>query len=199
MKNFIRIACVGDSITFGDGAQNPKTESYPAQLSALLSEEFKVKNFGIPGATALRRADRPYLKNLTFHFARYFQPNLIILNLGINDIKPRNWIHKQNFVADYTTLITAFQKLSSRPQIFICYPTPVFFNSFGVDPAIVPTELIPLIDTVIQNNNAILLDLNTPLKVKNELFADGVHPNAQGYTLIAQTVFKGLRPYLSKT
>src|SRR5690349_13172296 len=42
-----KIACVGDSITFGYGLGDPNTESYPAQLAQRLGSAHTVQNFGV--------------------------------------------------------------------------------------------------------------------------------------------------------
>lgn len=45
----IKVACVGESLTYGAG----HTESaYPLVLQSLLGEEYEVKNFGAGGRTA---------------------------------------------------------------------------------------------------------------------------------------------------
>mgnify|MGYP000729126583 CR=1 FL=1 len=54
-KSPIKVACIGNSITFGTGTENPQTESYPAQLQQLLGHNYIVGNFGKPGATLLKR------------------------------------------------------------------------------------------------------------------------------------------------
>ncbi len=54
-----KIACVGDSITFGSGIPNREKLSYPAQLSALLGDDYEVRNFGVSGATMLENGDKP--------------------------------------------------------------------------------------------------------------------------------------------
>ena len=39
-KSPIKVACIGNSITFGTGTENPQTESYPAQLQQLLGHNY---------------------------------------------------------------------------------------------------------------------------------------------------------------
>jgi len=59
-----KIACVGDSITYGAGIPNRMTGSYPAQLHQMLQpydDQWEVRNFGVSGATLLRRGDLPYV------------------------------------------------------------------------------------------------------------------------------------------
>ena len=58
----IRVACVGNSITYGSGIKNRDKDSYPAQLQRLLGDEYEVVNFGRGGRTGLSKGDRPYIK-----------------------------------------------------------------------------------------------------------------------------------------
>lgn len=53
-KKLIKVACVGDSITFGGGGR----ESYPHYLQQCLGERFEVGNFGLNGATMIDEGDR---------------------------------------------------------------------------------------------------------------------------------------------
>lgn len=87
----IKVACVGDSITFGAGIKNREKDSYPAQLQAMLGSGFKVGNFGISARTLLKKGDRPYWKEQIYRDALAFQPDYVIIKLGTNDIKPKNW------------------------------------------------------------------------------------------------------------
>jgi lysophospholipase L1-like esterase len=46
-KKPVKIACVGNSITYGSGIKNQFQNSYPGLLSQLLGEGYDVRNFGI--------------------------------------------------------------------------------------------------------------------------------------------------------
>ena len=50
----VRIACVGDSITWGVGLHHRHTEVYAALLQKRLGKGYRVLNCGRPGATALK-------------------------------------------------------------------------------------------------------------------------------------------------
>ncbi|MFV0269607.1 MAG: hypothetical protein ACK5HT_20995, partial [Draconibacterium sp.] len=52
-KKLVKVACVGDSITFGARLNNPDQHSYPAQLQLLLGKKYQVENFGVGGSTLL--------------------------------------------------------------------------------------------------------------------------------------------------
>src|SRR5689334_12958 len=56
----IRLACVGDSITYGHLIPNREQTSYPSQLQVLLGPKWQIGNFGRNGATVLRKSPRPY-------------------------------------------------------------------------------------------------------------------------------------------
>src|SRR4051812_7771397 len=86
----IKVACVGDSITFGAGIKDRDKNSYPAQLQGLLGSGYEVKNFGVSGATLLKEGDKPYWKEKAFEAAKKFEPNIVIIKLGTNDSKPQN-------------------------------------------------------------------------------------------------------------
>ena len=73
-KEPLRVACIGNSITYGYLLENPSTQSYPAQLQEMLGKEYSVGNFGHSGATLLRHGHRPYFNLPEFRQALDFIP-----------------------------------------------------------------------------------------------------------------------------
>ena len=55
-----KVACIGNSVTYGFGHDNPAETSYPSQLAKMLGDDYEVGNFGKSGATLLRKGHRPY-------------------------------------------------------------------------------------------------------------------------------------------
>ena len=53
----IKVASVGDSVTFGAGIEDKEADSYPQQLQQLLGSNYNVGNFGYFGATMLKCGD----------------------------------------------------------------------------------------------------------------------------------------------
>ena len=49
----IKVACVGNSITYGAYVANRELNCFLVQLQAWLGEEYEVVNFGVSGTTAL--------------------------------------------------------------------------------------------------------------------------------------------------
>ena len=188
-----RVACIGDSITFGHGINDRETNSYPAQLGALLGDAYQVKNFVVSGSTMLKQGNKPYWKQAQYQAAQDFEPDLVVIKLGTNDMKARNWKFKADYKADYIDMIRTFQGLLSQPDVLICYPAPVFRAKGDFKDSIVREELIPLVDDVALAAGVRVIDLYQPLAKQPELSRDGVHPNVAGATVIAKTVAAAIR------
>ena len=193
-----RIACVGDSITFGAAIKDRTKNCYPAQLGRMLGEKFEVRNFGVNGATLLKKGDKPYWKLKAYANARDFQPEIVVIKLGTNDSKPRNWKHKEEYVADYVALIESFRKLGSKPVVWLCYPVPAYPGRWGITDKVMKEEVMPRLDEVAKKSGCKVIDLYSALSDKKEMFPDLVHPNAKGATLIAEAVSSAIKASKSK-
>jgi acyl-CoA thioesterase I len=187
-----RVAAVGDSITWGSGLADRERDSYPAQLGRLLGDPHEVRNFGVNGTTLLRNGDRPYWTTSSFDAARAFAPDVVVIMLGTNDAKPQNWRHREEFVADYVAMIDAFAALPSRPTIWVCHPVPTF-GAYGVRDPVLRNHVIPMIDRVAEVRQVPVIDLYAVLRGRGDLFPNGIHPNAEGARLIAETVRQAIR------
>ena len=56
----IKVACVGDSITYGHGIQNWPKNNYPVLLQELLGDDYHVQSFGVSGRAVQDNSDQPY-------------------------------------------------------------------------------------------------------------------------------------------
>ena len=191
----IRVACVGDSITYGHLIPNRERASYPAQLQRMLGAKWEVGNFGRNGATALRKSPRPFHEQKEYQDAIAFRPDVVVLQLGTNDTKRETWeAEKAQFVADYLELIRSFQALESKPRIILCRPIPLFRDrgkEWDTD-RVLREEILPKINDVARQAKLPMIDLNETFGEKPMLLPDGVHPNAEGAALMARTVFTAL-------
>ena len=190
----IKVACVGDSITFGAAIKDRQKNNYPAQLQGILGDRYAVTNLGVNGATMLKKGDKPYWKLKQYQAAQDLRPDIVIIKLGTNDTKPHNWKHKADYPADYIEMVETFQQLDSKPTVYVCYPAPVVGEQWGINDKAVREEVIPFIDKVAKQTKATIIDVYTPLKDKPELIPDKVHPNARGAAIIAQTVADAIAP-----
>ena len=186
-----RVACVGDSITYGSGISNRTRDSYPAQLQRILQEydsNWQVDNFGVSGATMLHNGDRPYIQESAYSSALVSNPDIVIIKLGTNDSKPHNWVHRDEYIADYIAMIDAFRALPSEPEVWICKPVPAFYTNFSISPTVIHDEILPMIDEIAAEKGTPVFDLYTALSDYGDLFPDGIHPNVAGAGVMAETI-----------
>ena len=187
----IRVACVGDSITAGVGAD--AGHSWPDQLRAMLGDTWDVKNFGVSGTTLMKSGDSPYQKQDAFARAKGLNPDVVIIMLGTNDTKPQNWgAFQTDFEADLIDMVKQFASLPGKPRIFICYPPYIAKGGhWGINESDTVAE-IPVISKVATAMKLGVIDVHGNLKGKDEMIPDNVHPNSAGARVIAATVFKAL-------
>ena len=184
-----RVACVGDSITYGATIKDRKHNAYPAHLGLLLGDDYQVGNFGVNGATLLKKANRPYWNLKAYSDALEFKPHVVVIMLGTNDSKPKNWKHSDDFVSDYTEFIKSFQSLPSKPRVILCIPAPAFVEK-GIRGSVVQQEIAPAIRQLALNNQCEIIDIHTTLIDDKKWMPDGVHPNDFGAAKIARRVYE---------
>ncbi len=201
----VRVACIGDSITYGLGLANREKDSYPAQLQKMLDErfpgEYEVRNFGNSGRgiylDSMRGAEKRGFRHMPEHKAALeWKPDIVICNLGINDngeyIKEYTGGRKHGqFIDDYLALLGDYCKANPKVKFYIWTKlSPLaegqrFYRS--PEPFLMQADL----EAVAKKMNAVGIDMQDPLREKvDEIFArDKIHPNAEGARIIAEKTF----------
>jgi lysophospholipase L1-like esterase len=159
------ILAFGDSLTYGTGTSRDK--AYPAVLENLTG--LKIINAGIPGeisASGLKR-----LPSLL----REHQPALVIICHGGNDIlRHMNLSKTHDNIQNMITLAQA----SHAQVVLIGVPEfGLFLESASLYPALAEENRIPI-------ENEILGDILG----KNALKSDQIHPNTEGYQILAEHI-----------
>jgi lysophospholipase L1-like esterase len=194
----LKVATLGDSITWGFGLDNRAEDSWPSLLEVLSEGTFITENFGRNGATVTWAGDRPYIDSVQYIKALDYRPDVIIISLGTNDTKEVNRKNLDRFVRDYKALIRSVRDQVEPLAVFITYPPPLYENFWNMEPALIEQSIIPMIDTIARETGAIVIDLYHPLQGKEEYFSDGVHPDERGMDLIFQSVYRALVESLEK-
>lgn len=188
----VRVACIGDGVTQGVGVGATTDLSFPSQLQQLLGEQWVVANFGIRARTLLSQGNLPLRHDPAFQDAQDFQPDVVIITLGVGDDKPYNGVHDSGFYSDYSDVVDVCARLPGPPRIYICRPCPVPKpSSDGISRANIRRE-IPLIDKLARRKGLGVIDVPAALADHPELLHDCVHPNDDGASLMAEAAFTAL-------
>ncbi len=191
-KDAVRVACIGNSITFGAGIRNRSRDSYPSVLARMLGDSYWVKNFGVSARTMLNKGDHPYMNEPAYKNALAFNPNIVVIKLGTNDSKSFNWKYKADFMKDAQTMIDAFKGLPSQPKIYLCYPSKAYLTGDGINDDIISKEIIPMIKKLAKKNDLSVIDLHTAMDGMPELFPDRIHPNEKAAQVMAKAVYQSI-------
>lgn len=207
----IKIACLGNSITFGATVAHPEIQSYPAVLCTLLKEnsypDYEVKNFGIGGATILR-----YGKPNLWHeldSVKNYVPDIVVIKAGTNETVsgPRyNWEHVADFERDYGEFLNEVRKINPKCEIIICSPLDFSLKTKNLSADRLENlklrrpriwEIRKRVRRIARIHHTYFLDLTEPFKGKPDLITtgDGVHPNVEGYRYLASLVFNYMRTH----
>ncbi|MDR1285453.1 MAG: arylesterase [Campylobacteraceae bacterium] len=165
------VLAFGDSITQGYGAKDD--ESYPSQLSKILN--MQVINSGISGEVSSSG-----LARLSSVLAQY-KPKIVILCHGGNDI-----LRKQDLRLAKQNLAKMIELIRDNNAQIVLLGVPTL-KGFGIDTASFYDELANEYD-LIYDDETLEKIIKTP-----SLKSDQIHPNKDGYLLLAQNMEKLLK------
>ena len=197
----VKIFANGDSITYGAGSSDGNVKSYAPILAGLLGTNYTVQRDGVSGATLLKKGQPSYFNTQGVQNTIQANPDIITILLGTNDSKPSNWVYRDEFVADYLSLIDTYRALPSGPDIYPCLPPPAEELPSDIRGSVIANEVIPRILEAARQRGLQVIDLHTPfLDTLQSLFPDGIHPNDEGHRIMATRIRdaiisgKSLRP-----
>ena len=190
MKKTIKIACAGDSLTFGAG--HPES-AYPLVLQSLLENGYEVKNFGAGGRTATEglsdaaHADRSYNMTQAYRDSIAMRADIVIICLGTNDLWEGDLISeegRERYITGMKNLIADYRSAGAK-TVYICYPPYALnppYNRVG--------ELtLPLVDRVAAECGVEVIDFYSATLQNQELIdSDRLHLTAEGYKTMATLV-----------
>ena len=196
----IKVACVGDSITFGHGIKNWPQNNYPKLLSDKLGEEYHVQSFGVSGRAVQNDSDQPYTGLKFYGQSLEYNADIIVFMMGTNDSKPENWHDEEKFKEELISLLDSYLEGENPPEMILCTPAASFFvngETSGVTSHDIQPEVMPIIADVIrevsQEQGYTLIDIYALTLENPEWFAkDGVHPNNDGAAAIADAVYSAI-------
>ncbi len=176
---------MGDSLTAGYGL--PGNQSFPALIQQKINVgqlPYRVNNAGLNGETSAGGKSR--ILNLIG------QPiDVFVLELGINDIlrgiTVAETINNLQFIIDLVKI-----KQPDVKMVLLGMELPPFFTGRTL------TDFRMIFRKLADKNSMVFLPFLLLGVAGNRLLnlADGVHPNAKGYEIIAGNVWQVLKPIL---
>ena len=162
----IKVACVGNSITYGSGVANREVNAYPVKLQGMLGDKYEVGNFGKPGATLLNHGHRPYTQQQEYKDALAFAGDIVVIHLGINDTDPRNWPNYQDeFIGDYRDLMQSFREVNPKVRFILARMTPLSDRHYRFESGtrVWHAEIQLAIECIAKAEGVQLIDFHEPL------------------------------------
>lgn len=188
-----RVACIGDSLTYGHSWHN---QSYPVYLQEFLGDEIEVRNFGVNGSAVTNRNESNYkLKYDTlqeYADSLEFQPDVVVIMLGSND--GFNWTGSApTFEEEYAKLINSYLDNGVKQIVMLTSPPTLDKNAFNISNDVLKAEVCPRQRAIAEQFGLPLVDARQAfeaLSSYDNLFrpGDGVHFSVEGAQFVAQLV-----------
>ena len=198
------IACIGDSITYGNGVLfngNYKQSTYEYFLQQLVPDEYQVLNYGLSARTLMNEGDQPYSREKFYTATHEVAADIYIIMLGTNDSKPFNWKgNEDKYKPELKAFVESYQKVQETPCIYLMQPPRAFgllndkldFVGYSIKPEPIEGPIHEAVAEVAAETGCGLIDLYTLTKDHPEWFPDGIHPNTAGNEAIAAEIARVL-------
>ncbi|MFA5144744.1 MAG: GDSL-type esterase/lipase family protein [Candidatus Omnitrophota bacterium] len=171
----VNIICFGDSLTFGYGVS--PGEDYPSLLAKLT--DVPVINSGVSADTTfdgLKRINPDVLDK---------DPYLVIIEFCGNDFLGK--IPKQDTANNIREMVRQFQARGAMVAIV------------DISAGLFLKEYRPLFRNIARENGAIFIPaILSGLITNPSMKSDFLHPNTEGYKIVAQRIYEAIMPYLEQ-
>lgn len=191
------IACLGDSITFGAGVNGNPSMTWEVLWNRKIGDDWQVLNYGVSGRTLQDAGDYPYTKDRIYRDSLACEADVYLIMFGTNDAKPQNW-NEDRFRRDHEDFVKRYLDLPNHPKVVLLIPPYCFpegngpIAPFGIDVRNFDS-IISTVNKTAEKYGLQTVDLYTLTEGHPEWFADGVHPNLEENTRIAEHLSQELR------
>ena len=190
----VKVACVGDSLTYGNGHTD---SAYPLVLQGLLGDGWVVENFGAGGRTATEglsdevRPDRSYRDTQEYRNSMAMKADIVIICLGTNDIYMCDMdseAGKQGYINGIKNLMRDYRSNGAN-RIYLCKPP--YATASKIDR--IGELILPLVEQIALEQAVETIDLFTPIyRNPNLVDTDKTHLTADGYKTMARAAYQAL-------
>lgn len=194
-----QVFCIGDSITYGSGLDSSLRSEYcyPARLQQLLGTRYEVMNYGVCGRTLTDIPERSYRETGYLDVLAQQSPDIILIMLGTNDSRRGMW-DAEDYRQAYEALVDELLGGAGSPEIYLMIPPKAYPGDegviiYGIRDTIIRDEVGEIVRDVAKEKGIGLIDLYSVTEHHPEYFKDGVHPNQQGYEVIAEEIYRQIK------
>ncbi len=200
----VKVACVGDSITQGQGTNL----NWPDNLQNMLGDRYEVKNFG-KGGSRVREYwphDNNQYNDYWYKSEQYigsteYDADIVIVMMGTNDgYFNEAGEAKDYFATDYTKMIQPY--LENGSKIYITTPTHAYAGTHTRVNDEIYNEVVALqksLQAQYPEQIMDLVDMNRLTDGMPECFPDGLHGNTGGYAAIASNFYEQIFQKIDNT
>ena len=198
VKNSYKVACCGDSLTYGHAWPN---EAYPVYINDYAEHVFEIKNCAENGLSitgyggSYNNPNQRYQLRDVYNTSISFNPDVVILGLGSNDAT--GWANaKDQYEERYKELIDSYiEKLGEGVKfIMIVSPPTLNPNSFNIPNDVIKNNVNPIQRELAEEYGMEMLDLRELFEEKEGGYTsfirpgDGVHLSVDGAKFVAEQI-----------
>ena len=189
----IKVACVGDSLTYGTTLLNRRVESYPSRLAKLLGNDFDVLNLGFPGHALSKKSEKCIFNTPVFEILENYAPDYVLLLIGTNDARLKNHTTDDDFATNYKQMISNIINLPSAPKL-IAMTCPMAYaeesQKFTDFSGEILARLVQVQRAILNLQKISYIDLYNVTQERIALYSDDkLHFNAKGAKFLAHKMY----------
>ena len=204
-KSLKKIACVGDSLTYGHSWPE---EAYPVYLKQLVADNgCEVGNFGLNGASITGTNPSLYIKyseKQQYTDSINFDADVVVIMLGTNDSK--DWkAAEPNFESWYIELIESYQTNNPDVEIILVTAPPTFENNkFNIPNDVIKEKVCPVQRDIAEELGLPMIDFRQIMEeyeggyeslIRGDATFDGVHLSVEGAQLLARLILDEINKF----
>jgi pimeloyl-ACP methyl ester carboxylesterase len=141
----------------------------------------------------LKNGNSSYRNTNEYKTALQANPAVVIIDLGGNDSKLINRVYMNEFESDYKEFIHSFTQIQSHPRVVLLLAMPSFDkDTTGIWDPVIIKQVNPRIQQVAFDNKVEVIDMHSPFIDKEVIMPDKIHPNKEGATIMAQTIYENI-------
>ncbi len=153
------------------------------ELAKALGADFTVSNFAVAATTAIKSVSNAWASTPQMDDALASNPDVVLFWFGGNDSWADVWsAHADEFKADYTSIVQAFQALPSHPKTILIRLW--VFKDGPAQLSVLDQEILPTIDAIAAETSSTVIDYRSFMEPHPEWFPDGMHASDTGTPFI---------------